>query len=109
MDRAEALQDGLRIEWACSPAPGAPLLRMGLQLSKGACVADALRAAGHGSLPEGWALAVWGRKTSLLAPLREGDRVELLRPLRADPMETRRRRQAHQAAMERPRKTRHRP
>ena len=91
MDRAEALQDGLRIEWVCSPAPGAPLLRMGLQLSKGACVADALRAA------------------SLLEPLREGDRVELLRPLRADPMETRRRRQAHQAAMARPRKTRHRP
>ena len=93
MDRAEALQDGLRIEWVCSPAPGAPLLR----------------AAGHGCLPDGWALAVWGRKTSLAEPLREGDRVELLRPLRADPMETRRRRQAHQAAMARPRKTRHRP
>ena len=44
-----------------------------------------------------------------LACLCEGDRVELLRPLRADPMETRRRRQAHQAAMARPRKTRHRP
>lgn len=106
MDRAEP---GLQVDWVCSPAPGAPLQRARLSLSVGARAVDALHAAGHAALPEGWALALWGRKVGLLEPLQDGDRVELLRPLRADPMETRRRRQAHQAAAKRPRSTRHRP
>jgi uncharacterized protein len=36
--------------------------------------------------------ALWGRKTSMDAVLREGDRVELLRPLRVDPKVARRER-----------------
>ena len=38
--------------------------------------------------------AVFGRRVAADAPLRDGDRVELLRPLRMDPKEARRRRAA---------------
>ena len=38
------------------------------------------------------AMAVWGRVVSPEFVLEEGDRVELLRPLRADPKEVRRKR-----------------
>ena len=37
-------------------------------------------------------LGVWGRSTTLDALLREGDRVEIYRPLQVDPKEVRRRR-----------------
>ena len=39
-------------------------------------------------------LGVWGRSTTLDALLREGDRVEIYRPLQVDPKEVRRRRAA---------------
>jgi uncharacterized protein len=100
MDRAE---DALRVEWVCSPAPGAPLERLQLRLQAGATALDALRATGRAKVPEAWGLAIWGRRVVDEEPLRDGDRVELLRPLTADPMETRRRRQAHQ-----PYRSRHR-
>lgn len=96
----------LRIEWCCSPAPGAPLQRLQLSLPAGSRVADALHAAGYASLPGGWALAVWGKRVPAALALRDGDRVELLRPLTADPMEARRRRQQLQGV---PRRSRHRP
>ena len=35
---------------------------------------------------------VWGRRAKPTEPLRDGDRVEIYRPLRADPKEVRRRR-----------------
>lgn len=38
--------------------------------------------------------AVYGRRARADAPLRDGDRLELLRPLAMDPMEARRRRAA---------------
>lgn len=37
-------------------------------------------------------VGVWGRSARLDAPLRDGDRVEIYRPLQADPKEARRRR-----------------
>ena len=37
-------------------------------------------------------VGIFGRRTSLDAVLREGDRVEIYRPLRAEPREARRRR-----------------
>ena len=43
------------------------------------------------------ALGIFGRPASLSTELREGDRVEIYRPLNADPKETRRRRAARQA------------
>lgn len=42
--------------------------------------------------------SVWGRKTSLDRPLREGDRVEVVRPLRVDPKVARRERFVGQGA-----------
>lgn len=94
----------LQVEWLCSPARGAPLQRLRLSLPPGALARDALHAAGHADLPEGWGLAIWGRKVGPLEALRSGDRLELLRPLTVDPMEARRRRQAHQRP---PRRSRH--
>ena len=38
--------------------------------------------------------AVYGKRVAADAPLRDGDRLELLRPLRMDPKEARRRRAA---------------
>lgn len=84
--------DHVDIEWVCSPAPGAPLQRRPLSLQCGAKALDALQAAGWPALPEGWALAIWGRRVTADERLRTGDRLELLRPLTVDPMQARRRR-----------------
>ena len=64
-----------------------------LQLKRGATVADALQAAGIAAdaYP---AMAVFGERVALDHALAEGDRVELLRPLQADPKDARRRRAA---------------
>ena len=66
-----------------------------LALPDGATVADAVRASG---LPvDGIAgYAVFGERATPATPLRDGDRVELLRPLQADPKDSRRRRAAAQ-------------
>jgi hypothetical protein len=60
---------------------------LALDLEEGATVADALAAARleerHPGLAAG-RVGIWGRGCGLDALLREGDRVELYRPLRAD-------------------------
>lgn len=90
--------DRVEVQWVCSPAAGVAPQRVVLSLPQGATARDALHAAGHAALPHGWALALWGRKVGPLEPLRDGDQLALLRPLVADPMEARRRRQqVHQA------------
>lgn len=48
---------------------------------------------------DGWVVAVWGRVRHDDWPLEDGDRLEVLRALTADPMEARRRRHAHQRRM----------
>ena len=60
-------------------------------LPSGACVGDALDAAGiaRDAYP---AVAVFGERVALTQPLQPGDRVELLRPLLADPKDARRQR-----------------
>lgn len=63
-----------------------------LDLPAGARVADAVAAAGLDPAGEADGLAIHGVRAAPDAPLREGDRVELLRPLQADPKEARRRR-----------------
>ncbi|MBE7418635.1 MAG: RnfH family protein [Ideonella sp.] len=68
-----------------------------LRLPAGATVADALRASGvldgvDGALVDALAPSVWSRAVALDARLRDGDRVELTRPLRVDPKEARRQR-----------------
>lgn len=66
-------------------------------LSAEATVRDAIEQSGLLALhPEidlaQTAVGIHGRRTTLDAPLRERDRVELYRPLTADPKEARRRR-----------------
>ena len=65
-------------------------------LEEGATVADAVRAAGLGNQAEVAGHAVFGIAVDPCTPLRDGDRVELLRPLQLDPKEARRRRAQRQ-------------
>ena len=68
--------------------------RVEVELPEGSRVADALSACGWADDPEAVAHAVFGVRVERDAVLREGDRIELLRPLEADPKEARRRRAA---------------
>jgi uncharacterized protein len=63
-----------------------------LQLPEGATVADALAAAALVEATPGMPCAIHGDLAAPTQRLRDGDRVELLRPLLADPKEARRRR-----------------
>lgn len=74
-----------------------------LSFSSGATVGDALRMSGLARQHPEEALdalpcGVWGRPCGREAVLRDGDRVELYRPLQVDPKEARRRRHATQRA-----------
>lgn len=70
-----------------------------LQLVPGATVDDAIQASGvlrdcaEIDLARN-AVGVWGRVRSRATPLNDGDRVEIYRPLIADPKDARRRRAA---------------
>lgn len=66
--------------------------RVELVLAEGAVLGDALAAAGWTDDPTISGYAVFGVAAGLDTPLHEGDRVELLRPLLADPKDARRRR-----------------
>jgi len=65
-----------------------------VELSEGACVADALQAAALDDAVQASGLAVFGVQATPQTLLVDGDRVELLRPLLIDPKEARRRRAA---------------
>ena len=71
-------------------APGKAETRA-LSLPAGSCVADALAAAGLACAEK---VGIFGRVVRLDAPLADGDRVEIYRPLMLDPKEARRRRAA---------------
>jgi putative ubiquitin-RnfH superfamily antitoxin RatB of RatAB toxin-antitoxin module len=95
-----ALAEGISVEVAYSPRAGV-VDRVMLSLPHGATVADALAASGvnerhpeAASLPVG----VWGRVQPADARLRDGDRVEVYRPLVVDPKEARRLRYKRQKA-----------
>lgn len=62
----------------------------GVELPDGATVADALRAAGWALGGDFVGLAVFGAAAGPATVLRDGDRVELLRPLVLDPKQARR-------------------
>jgi putative ubiquitin-RnfH superfamily antitoxin RatB of RatAB toxin-antitoxin module len=64
-----------------------------VELPEGATLADALAASGLGA-PDVVAYAIHGVRAEPAQVLRDGDRVELLRPLQADPKDARRRRAA---------------
>ena len=68
----------------------------GVSLSPGATVADAIRACG---IEHEWGIdagrydvGVWSKPVTRDTTVREGDRIELYRALKADPKEARRRR-----------------
>jgi putative ubiquitin-RnfH superfamily antitoxin RatB of RatAB toxin-antitoxin module len=68
-----------------------------LRLAEGSCVADALASANlsaqvPGLVPDADHLAVFGEAVTPATVLYDGDRVELLRPLLADPKQARRER-----------------
>jgi putative ubiquitin-RnfH superfamily antitoxin RatB of RatAB toxin-antitoxin module len=101
-------EDGLlHVEVVYSPVPRV-VDQAQLRLPSGSTVEQALRASGvldrHAlTADERLAVGVWGRRGALGDVLRDGDRVEVYRPLRVDPKEARR--QRYRAHLERyPRK-----
>lgn len=101
MDAAAQLQ----VEFVWSPGPG-QLKLVSLRLPPGATVEAAWRAAcgqceglpRPEDLGPAWSVGIWGRACALDRALCDRDRVELCRPLTADPKESRRLRyQAHLA------------
>jgi uncharacterized protein len=93
---ADQPRPALHIEVVFCPGPR-QILRASLQLPWGCAVSDALVASALiGEDPvqalkvQGLHLGVWGRKAALGGLLREGDRVEIYRPLTVDPKEARR-------------------
>lgn len=96
MASAEAPPAMLRVQVLLPLAPHV-LDQCTLALPAGATVADALRAAGlaqrhPAALIDTLALGIWGKPAQPNTPLRDGDRVELTRPLQVDPKEARRQR-----------------
>lgn len=88
----------VRVEVVCCPTAG-EVDRVELALPHGATVRDAVRCSGllerHPALANA-AIGVWGHVVDGGQPLREGDRVELYRPLAIDPKEARRQRARRQ-------------
>ena len=86
----------LRVAVACSPSAGVAFETQ-LALAASSTAFDALRASGvferHPELAVGEpSVGIWGRACPLNTLLRDGDRVELYRPLAVEPQEARRRR-----------------
>ena len=84
----------IAVEVVYAAAPHAVICRE-LRLPAGATVASALRASGLVERLGAEQLAplkagIWGRVATASTVLRDGDRVELTRPLTVDPMEARR-------------------
>lgn len=68
-----------------------------LRLAEGACVADAIAASGlalrvPGLHVDDGHVGIHAQRVTLATALADGDRVEIYRPLQADPKEARRRR-----------------
>ena len=83
----------MRVEVVYALADGHDL--SALELAPGSTVADALAASGIAARHPGIDLSqlgVFGRRVGRDAPLAEGDRVEIYRPLALDPKEARRER-----------------
>lgn len=67
-------------------------------LPAGAEPADGAAPPALQALPDDLSVGLWGRRCSLSTPLRDGDRVELCRPLQVDPKVARRERFQRQGA-----------
>jgi uncharacterized protein len=69
-----------------------------LQLPEGSTVEDALAASGLTEKLRPGGVGIYGKAVPAKTMLREGDRVEIYRPLRADPKDLRRKRAARARA-----------
>ena len=103
MDRDEP--QGITVEVAYCPRPG-EADRVALAMSPGSTAGEALAASGlcerHALATEGLRLGVWGKLRDADTALRDGDRVEVYRPLTVDPKEARRQRyQQHKETLAR--------
>ena len=88
----------IRLTVAWSPSAGRAL-EVEVEVAAGASVLDAVRAAGIDigidiDMGDTRSVGIWGRACSLDTAVRDGDRVEIYRPLQVDAMEARRRRAA---------------
>ncbi len=98
---ADSAPIAVQVFWQAADAPA--VLR-GVLLSAGATLRDAVCASGVDALlPAGWdagALqpAVAGQPRAPDAPVFDGERIDLLRPLRIDPKDARRRRARRRGA-----------
>jgi putative ubiquitin-RnfH superfamily antitoxin RatB of RatAB toxin-antitoxin module len=89
-----ASQWPIRLAVACTPRHGVAV-EVQVEVAPGSSALDAIRASG---LLERFAeidistqsIGIWGRSSSLEASVNAGDRVEIYRPLAADPKEARR-------------------
>lgn len=86
----------------CYARPEGSFLKA-LTLDRGATIAQAIEASGIlRSHPEidlsQLRLGIFGKLKAADTEVREGDRIEIYRPLQADPKDTRRRRAAHRKA-----------
>lgn len=88
MGNAEA---PIRVELAWSPRAGEVQL-LTLAVPRGTTIAAAIACSGW-ELPAGVAYGVFGKPCDASHVLGDGDRLELLRPLAADPKDARRRRE----------------
>ena len=93
---------GLQVTVAYSPAPR-EVIEWALRLGDGATVMTALQACGlHSAYPDvdlaRAEVGIWGSKSAPDVPLRDGDRVEVYRPLLVDPKIARRERFRKQGA-----------
>jgi uncharacterized protein len=94
MASADAGEGQIAVELAWSAEPQ-QLDRLQLQLPMGSTALAALRASGvaerlGAAVLDSLRLALWGRAITPDTLLRDGDRLELLRPLQVDPKEARR-------------------
>lgn len=92
----------VKVQVLYSPSPRS-VLETALELPQGSTLRDALQHSGWLDLhPEllssTLSTGIWGRRADLNAKLREGDRVEVYRPLRVDPKVARRERFVGQGA-----------
>lgn len=79
----------IRVEVVCAFSDDVKLVEV--KLPAGATVRDALDAAG---MSASGAVGIFGKVVGVQTRLKDGDRVEIYRPLTADPKEQRRRRAA---------------
>lgn len=90
------MPDRIRVEVAYAEPERQWLLRV--ELAEGASAADAITACGiereAGIDASAMSIGIWSKPVQSSRVLRDGDRVELYRPLKADPKESRRRRAA---------------